>query len=164
MHIIDIDQLQHGQTVLVEGLFPYYVVVQSDEMLRDLTRLTPHVWNERMAAEYTDKNGRKYFIFYGISTAKPGCAVRYIPKLIPHPYRPREAVWLGGFYDGCRDVSFDYAGRAIRDHGYTFVNFTRPVKNLYEVKDVRDDGERISIYPLKLEYISPLLDSLQPAQ
>lgn len=130
---VDLASLAPGQVKLVTADLPIYVVAQSPEMEKDLKQISEHVWDRRIATEYVGQDGRKFFIFIGVGARNErndGCMVTHYPKNRTNEYRRGEAVWLGGFWDMCRDLSYDYAGRTIKDTKYTYINFTRDSANL----------------------------------
>lgn len=143
---VELSSIEPGQVKLVGNNFPVYVVAQTNEMLNDLGLMSDHVWDRRISTEYKTLTGDKYFIFYAVRKDVPSCLPKHYPKNKPNTYRTDEATWLGGFWDMCRDLSYDYAGRAIEDIQYSYINFSRKMPNLPPVMGLRDDGARLSFY------------------
>ena len=138
-----------GEVRLVRGDGPIYVIAYSDEMLRDLEKLSPHVWNSTISTTYKAENGKSFFIFNGRGTIEPGCLVKHYPKTEPNTYREDNAVWFGGFLDPCRDVSYDYAGRLIRSISHSYINFTREAPNMPRIKYMREDEKGLYVFNSK---------------
>ena len=143
---INLSGIAPGQVKMVKASLPLYIVSPTDEMLGDLDILSDHVWDRKISTEYTMSNGTRYFIFYGVQKVVPSCLPKLYKKDEPNSYRADSAMWLGGFWDLCRDVSYDYAGRTIRDIQYAYINFSRKLPNLPPVIGIRDDGEKLSLY------------------
>ncbi|MEJ2527942.1 MAG: hypothetical protein P8Y49_07700 [Sulfurovaceae bacterium] len=138
-----------GEVRLVRGDGLIYVIAYSDEMLRDLEKLSPHVWNAKVSTTYKSKNGRSFFIFNGRGTIDPGCLVKHYPKTQPNTYRGDNAVWYGGFLDPCRDVSYDYAGRLIKSISHSYINFTKEAPNMPQITYMREDEEGLHVLYVK---------------
>lgn len=138
-----------GEVRLVRGDGPIYVIAYSDEMLRDLEKLSPYVWNPKISTTYKAENGKSFFIFNGRGTIDPGCLVRHYPKSEPNTYREDNAVWYGGFLDPCRDVSYDYAGRLIRSISHSYINFSREAPNMPRIKFMREDEDGLYVFNVK---------------
>jgi hypothetical protein len=146
--IVKIGLLEYepGEVRLVRGDGPIYVIAYSDEIMRDLDKLTPHVWNPKISTTYKAENGKRFFIFNGRGTIDPGCLVKHYPKTEPNSYREDNVVWYGGFLDPCRDVSYDYAGRLIRSISHSYINFTREASNMPRIKFMREDENGLYIF------------------
>jgi len=142
---VSLSSITPGQVVLVGTNLPVYIVSPTNEMLSDLDYLTDHVRQRRISTEYRASNGDTYFIFYGVRNDFPSCLPKLYRKDEPNTYRSDNATWLGGFWDVCRDISYDYAGRVIKDIQYAYINFSANVSNLLPVTDASDDGEHLFI-------------------
>lgn len=143
---VELASISPGQTKLVGNYLPVYIVAQTDEILSDLNLLSNHVWDKNISTEYKASNGDKYFIFYAVRGGVPSCLPKHYSKNKSNTYRTDKAEWLGGFWDMCRDSSYDYAGRTIKDIQYAYINFSSEIPNLLPVIGLRDDGVRLSYY------------------
>jgi ubiquinol-cytochrome c reductase iron-sulfur subunit len=136
-HYIEIADLKPGEVLIVQvyGL-PLYIHRASKEELNDLHLLDAHVWNKTYSG-FNDK--QDIFVYWGQST-RSICSLVHLPK---GDSRIKEmgAVWLGGYYDPCRDSSYDYAGRTIKTYLYSGNGLTAEVPNLrspsYEASSAR---------------------------
>ena len=111
--LAEMDSLAPGQ----QGL----VIVAGNPLF--LFRPTAEAWSDLEALrQFTNSDIASYndtydvFAYWGVSTYL-GCLVLHVPK----GDQDAHEQWLGGYRDPCHDVSYDYAGRALRGP----VQFTR---------------------------------------
>lgn len=122
-----------GEVIENLGVDGFVVIFKPTADQQDeLERLSEVVFYPQITT-YHDELG--VFAVWGIGTSDAGaCVLMHAPK--GHfSHQPR---WPGGYFDPCFDVSYDYAGRTIRDREYTAVNWGREADNLR--------GPDISIY------------------
>lgn len=143
---VNLTDIVPGQVKLVDANIPVYIVSPTEEILSDLNTLSNHVWDSKISTAYTTSNGTRYFIFYGVQKKVHSCLPKLYKKEEPNSYRTDSTTWLGGFWDTCREVTFDYAGRSIKDIQYSYINLSRKSSNLPPVMGLRDDGEELWFY------------------
>jgi len=83
---------------------------------------------------------------YRVRPHLPGCLSALYRNDAPNKYDKNSSVWEDGFWDRCRDWTYDDAGRAIKDNEYAYVNFSVEAPNLATVSGVTDDREYLSFY------------------
>lgn len=139
---IDVSNMQPGDVKVTSTDLPIAVVAQSSQILADLAQLDAHVWNPQISTEYTSNDGKRFFIFVPLSArAGQRCLVKHVDKSEPNPGRRADNTWLGGFWDPCWDASFDYAGRAIKNPQYSYLNVAPEAASLGVVPAVKEkDG------------------------
>ena len=93
--------------------------------LESVRNLDDHVWDK----SYSDFNG--VFVLIGHSTStKGGCGLSHYPKDVSRLSNTKDAEWNGGYWDVACEVSYDYAGRAIKTYEKTYNGYIAQVKNL----------------------------------
>lgn len=98
-----------------------FVLKPSQEQTAAIRALDLHVWDVS-APGYLPEEGM--YAYWGYSP-RWGCPLEH------HP--PQESMllgweanakWLGGYWDNRCEVSYDYAGRAIRTYGFTYNGYS----------------------------------------
>jgi hypothetical protein len=104
-----------------------FLLKPNQEQLEAIKALDAHVW-EITSNSYKPELG--IYAYWGHSP-KWGCSLQHQP---PQESRLLEwdenAKWLGGYWDGWCEVSYDYAGRAIKTYRYTYNGYTWYPKSL----------------------------------
>ena len=116
---------------------------------QNIHRLDAHVWDPGMAA-WNPQLGA--FFYWGYGTLRPYTLIEE-PVQGTHPKRqpwepgwePDRPLWQGGYIDIDRDMSYDYAGRAIRDLDYTYTGFSLDVPNLWPAQVEQISPEQIAV-------------------
>ena len=89
--------------------------------------LDQHVWDASLKNYYEEYG---FYAYWGYSM-RFGCPLRHQPaqpsQLIE---RDENAEWLGGYWHWTCEVSYDYAGRAIKTYRYTHNGFNPQYENL----------------------------------
>lgn len=128
----DLPKLEAGKVVVlrVDGR-PLFVLRPSEDQRKSIAGLDEHVWDARHTA-YDAELGA--YVYWGLST-RWGCELREKPQGTLRYYENQvKQRWSGGYWDPHCEVSYDYAGRAIRGIGYTFNGYAREVPNLAKPK------------------------------
>lgn len=74
------------------------------------------------------------YVYWGYSTNR-GCYLEEkSPQLPPLLDIAPQAQWLGGYWSGDCDASYDYADRTIITYEFTFNGYTAPLPNLSHPK------------------------------
>lgn len=125
-YVIDLTDIEIGKLkeFNIQGK-PLYLYRPTDEQWKDIYFLTSHVWNTEYSG-YDDTT--KIFIYWGLSTSI-GCKLEIHPKG-KNLISTSGGIWLGGYFDVCRESSYDYAGRTIKTYEYTYNGWTSEVRNL----------------------------------
>lgn len=138
---IDLTELTEGEVhSYLIGRQQILIMKPTPDQLESLERLNEHVWDK----EYASFDG--VFVLVGFSTGKRGpCLLKHIPKqksqLVEYDSR---AKWHGGYSDTNCEVSYDYAGRAIKEYMYTYNGFVERLRNL-EVPDVKLKSKKLLV-------------------
>lgn len=125
---IDIPQLTEGhlKEIEINGL-NLYLLKPSQEQTDAIQRLNTHVWNSRIDSFNRELGA---YIYWGHST-KFGCPLELKPPQESPILRwSKNAKWLGGYLDWRCEVSYDYAGRAIKTYEHTFNGYAAEFPNL----------------------------------
>ena len=128
--IIKLDELKTGEVIIKEfaGNRLFFLRPNSDQ-LKAIEDLDDHVWDTSLSNYDPTLDA---YVYWGHST-KRGCGLDHKPpndSALKH-YREK-ANWLGGYWDLICEVSYDYAGRAIKTYEYTFNGFTGEFPNLHK--------------------------------
>ena len=124
---IDLTELTEGQVYNYNiGTKPVLLLKPSPEQIASINSLSPHVWNK----EYTSVDG--IIALIGLSTSSKGpCLLKHKPvqkSLLVED--DSDAKWQGGYWDVTCEVSYDYAGRAIKDSRHSYNGYHEKVDNL----------------------------------
>ncbi|QSP94194.1 hypothetical protein LPB19_13490 [Marinobacter salinisoli] len=124
---LNISELKAGEvySFTVQGR-PVLVLKPSLEQEKSIELLNDHVW---------DRDHRSFggaYVFVGLSTSRKGpCLLEHKPAqeswLKSHD---KDSKWYGGYWDHSCEISYDYAGRAIKDYPYTFNGLDDRAENL----------------------------------
>lgn len=112
----------HIENLGVDG----YVVIfkPTADQWHELEQLSDVVFDPEITTYHVELG---VFAVWSIGTSDAGaCVLKHAPK----GYFSHQPMWPGGYFDPCFDVSYDYAGRTIRDREYTAVNWGREADNL----------------------------------
>lgn len=121
--------------------WPLFAFRPNEDTWRDLKALDANVWDTTMVGYHEDLG---LFLYWAVGTEVP-CQLKHFPKGdVGANFGLR---WLGGYYDPCRDPSYDYAGRTIKTLDFTAVRYSRHVPNLYPVRYEGPYGNKIRILP-----------------
>jgi hypothetical protein len=123
---------------------PLFILRPNREQQENLARLDAHVADRHSAAYVPELDA---FVYWGISTNR-GCDLQHKPPQVSMllEYNPA-AEWLGGFWSGVCELSYDYAGRTISSHEFTFSGYRAPSPNLSKPK-LRVSGDVIAVQML----------------
>ncbi len=93
-----------------------FLLKPSNAQLQSIQALNGHVWDANSHA-FNEELGA--FVYWGHST-KWGCPLELVPSKESRllAWEPA-AQWLGGYWDQQCEVSYDFAGRAIKTYGFT---------------------------------------------
>jgi Rieske Fe-S protein len=121
-----------------------FLLRPNQEQIESISLLDGHVWDK--TTKYNNDLG--LYVYWGHST-KWGCPLENKEpqeSLILH--WNINAKWLGGYWDGWCEVSYDYAGRAIKTWEYTYNGYTFQHENLKVPTVFRKAGDNylVSIY------------------
>lgn len=125
---IEIPPLKEGivSRVDVNGV-QLFILRPNEEQSRSIKTLDDHVWNKEVTSFRHDLNA---YVYWGMST-KWGCPLEPWPAQESRIKRWDEnANWAGGFWDGHCEVSYDYAGRAIKTYRFTFNGYRAEHPNM----------------------------------
>ncbi|MDC7824808.1 hypothetical protein PQS90_06590 [Pseudomonas sp. BLCC-B13] len=143
---IDIPQLTTGhlKEIEINGL-KLYLLKPSKEQAEAIKKLNAHVWDSSINS-FNNELGA--YVYWGHST-KFGCPLELKPpQESPILQWSQKAEWLGGFWDWRCEVSYDYAGRAIKTYEHTFNGYTAEFPNLENPRILKKQNGKIivSIY------------------
>ncbi|TAH45434.1 MAG: hypothetical protein EYC71_06465 [Gammaproteobacteria bacterium] len=139
--VVQLSELQRGVLKVVENPYkPLFILRPSAEQLRAIESLDGHVWN---TAQISYANEADVFIYWGIST-RFGCALqeKKASRSILLEFSD-DGTWLGGYWDPACQVSYDYAGRAIKSHRFSYNGYVAEVPNLEAPRFRRVDNKLI---------------------
>lgn len=139
---LSIDKLEIGVPTEVEvSGRPLIFLKPSDKQLKDLKFLDAHVANPSLDSYIDDVGvfvyqawGRKNFYY---------CEVEHRPSEEASEWYPE---WKGGFLSMPCDISYDYAGRAIKSVKYSAIGYAGEFENLKSPYPIRVKDGVISIY------------------
>lgn len=126
--LIELPKLEPGivYSADVKGM-KLFVLKPNEEQAASIKRLDPYV-SDSSISNYREDIGA--YVYWAYSS-RWGCPLEHQP---PQISRLRDwaqsAEWLGGYWDGWCEVSYDYAGRAIYRYEYTFNGLAWPGKGL----------------------------------
>lgn len=143
---IQIPQLIPGviNEILVNGI-PLIVVKPDEKQTQHLGVLDSHVWDKSFTSFNKELGAH---IYWGLSSRR-GCLLSHKPEGKSNITEwSEDNVWYGGFWDYSCEVSYDYAGRAMKTYSYTFNGFTGQFENLSTPSIFRkgSNGYVVSIY------------------
>jgi Rieske Fe-S protein len=102
------------------------LLLPSKEQIQSISILENHVWNK--TKKYDNELGG--YVYWGHST-KWGCTLEHKePQESLLKEWEKDTKWLGGYWDGWCEVSYDYAGRAIKTWKHTYNGYTFQHENL----------------------------------
>jgi hypothetical protein len=116
----------------------------NQEQKESILLLDEHVWNK--TNRYNSE--LDIYVYWGYST-KWGCTLDHKePQESLIKQWKNNAKWYGGFWDNWCEVSYDYAGRAIKTWKHTFNGYTFQHENLKvpSVFEKNGDSYFVSIY------------------
>ena len=125
---IDIPQLTvgHLKEMEINGI-NLYLLKPSKEQVEAIQSLNTHVWNSSINSFNSELGA---YVYWGHST-KFGCPLELKPaQESPILHWSQKAEWLGGYWDWRCEVSYDYAGRAIKTYEHTFNGYAAEFPNL----------------------------------
>lgn len=114
-----------------------FILRPSAQQMESIRHLEVHVADKVITSYIPSLDA---FVYFAEST-KRGCQLQELP-----PQKSRfaeyikDSIWLGGYWDPICEVSYDYAGRAISTHNYTFNGYDAKFPNL-KVPSVRLVGD-----------------------
>ncbi len=104
-----------------------YVLKPNELQRQSIRSLDAHVWNSHIRS-YKPK--QDLYVYWAHSTSW-GCPLQHKePHASVLMQTSSTAEWLGGYWDVACEVSYDYAGRAIKTRAYTFNGYTDQHENL----------------------------------
>jgi hypothetical protein len=121
-----------------------FLLRPNQEQNESISLLDDHVWDK--TKKYN--SDLEVYVYWGHST-KWGCPLENKEpqeSLILH--WNKKAKWYGGYWDSWCEVSYDYAGRAIKTWEYTYNGYTFQHENLKAPTVFRKVGDKhlVSIY------------------
>ena len=125
---IKVPELQRGKVLIVsvQGL-PLVFLKPDIQQAESISLLNAHVWDINIKSYNKDLDA---YVYWGLST-RYGCSLSHHEQQGSRLKEwSNDAVWYGGYWDHSCEVSYDYAGRAIKNHKYTFNGYTKQVENL----------------------------------
>ena len=121
-----------------------FLLRPSREQKESISLLDSHVWDK--TRQFNKELG--IYVHWGHST-KWGCALEHkeAQESLIAKWK-QNTSWFGGYWDGWCEVSYDYAGRAIKTWEYTFNGYNFQHKNLKVPTLFRKIGDNylVSIY------------------
>lgn len=143
--VVDLSDLRPGVLKIVETpVGPVFILRPNAEQLRSIASLDAHVWHPEQIAYSKEVDA---FIYWGIST-RFGCELleKKAPRSILTEFYD-SGTWLGGYWDPACEVSYDYAGRAIKNGEFTFNGYNMEYPNL-DVPRFKRHGDKLIIFRL----------------
>lgn len=125
---IEVPKLESGKvtTVSVQGL-PLIFLKPNINQLKSISLLDAHVWDDNIKSYNKDLDA---YIYWGLSTRRVCLLSHHEQQVSQLKEWSVDATWFGGYWDPSCEVSYDYAGRAIKTYEYTFNGYTMKVENL----------------------------------
>lgn len=116
-----------------------FVLMPSEEQLEAIRALDALV--SKLSADSYRKDIGAYV--YWAHSSKWGCPLEHkTPQDSRIKEWDKDAKWLGGYWDWRCEVSFDYAGRAIKTYQYTFNGYTWDAEGLKTPKVFKKNGDK----------------------
>lgn len=144
--IIDIADLVLGEPKFVEVSPTRYLIVLrlSSSQLGSISVLEPHVWNRAVNPEMLEQG---LLVYWAFSTGRfGGCHLTHVPAGASRARdAPEHAQWLGGYWAGGCDASYDYAGRAIKNRQYAYSDYVDRSSSLHSPSVTIVDKDHISV-------------------
>lgn len=141
---VDLSDLATGEPRLLELSTnrPLIVLRASEQQMRDLARLSAHVWDSTQASPTPG-----VFVHWGLSTGKfGGCRLQHKPSAAPgDPAATTRSRWLGGYWASGCEASYDYAGRAIKTAQHAYGAYTDESRSLRVPEYTLLDDGRLAI-------------------
>lgn len=138
--LVDIPRLEPGEVYRLSILGQQLIALKpSDAQRASITSMDAHVWQPGIEA-YNDALGA--YVYWGYST-KWNCPLEHKPPQVSVLFEwHNSAKWLGGYWDvGC-EVSYDYAGRAIKTYDYSYNGYTGKYPNLQTPTLFKKTGDK----------------------
>ena len=138
--VIKLSQLKIGKPLVTEIRgWPLIVLKPSEEQKQSISELDEYVADPEIKSYFKEHD---LYIYWG--AGKKG---KYY-CLAKHQSYPRneEHKWKGGYYTIPCDISYDYAGRAIQNREYSYLNYGGVYEN-FEVPskvNISDNELRVS--------------------
>ena len=126
--VFQIPKLEPGHlyTLQVNGRL-LFILRPDQKQLESISQLESHVWDTTKGAYVNELDA---FVYWGMST-RWGCDLQEKPA---EDSGLREwsvkAQWLGGYWDPRCEVSYDYAGRALRRWEFSYNGYADELPNL----------------------------------
>ncbi len=143
--LITLPLLRPGQLAQIEVAGrPLFLFRPTAAQRSALDRLDSEVWQSESRA-WQQSIGA--YVYWGLSTGN-ACRLEEVPAQAAAV--PSGGEWLGGYWDARCEISYDYAGRAIRNPRYSWNGYSRDVANLAVPAVFEAVGERylVSAAPL----------------
>lgn len=145
---IEITELKPGAVYKydVNGI-PLFILKPDEEQTTSLAFLDSHVWEPNVNT-FNHEIGA--YVYWGVST-KWGCLLAHYDQengSTMTRWQPSESKWFGGYWDYSCEISYDYAGRAIKTYNYSYNGFNGKYENLHSPSIFRKakNGYIVSIY------------------
>lgn len=142
---LEFTMLPVGRPVVMDADgFPLIILKPNAEQLANIRALDVHV-AEREYSTFRSEIGA--FVYWGVSTKRVGCALLEVKPSQPSrlvEWRG-DAIWLGGYWDPICEVSYDYAGRAIKSYEFSFNGFVGEYPNLNSPLVVKITGNKLKV-------------------
>jgi len=129
-----LEQLKPGDELrVVVGNYLLGIFRPTQQVWTDLRELDEFVYT----SEISSYNENLDLFIYWLHAPHLGCILSHTRKCEDE----YDQFWLGGYHDNAHASSFDYAGRAIKDHDHAFRGLSGPSYNLSSPAiEIREGG------------------------
>ncbi|MCV6637885.1 hypothetical protein [Candidatus Albibeggiatoa sp. nov. NOAA] len=124
-------------SIKVDGV-PLLILRPNEYQKQTILKLDSHVWDKSINS-YHETTGA--YIYWGISP-RFGCELAHFA---PQDKRSNNREWLGGYWDNWCEVSFDYAGRSIKNPNMTLNGFVWNNEGLPSPSVELKDGNKLVV-------------------
>lgn len=142
---VDFPELKVGVPVRIDvDGSPLLLLLPNDNQLASIAALESHVVDKDYVT-FRPEIGA--FVYWAIGTRRENCG--FLEEQPPQPSRlgdwNNDAKWLGGYWDPVCEVSFDYAGRAIKTYEYSYIGFVGDYPPLETPLVLKKSGGKLQV-------------------